>query len=156
MTPRPNWDSPTPPRKHVNVPPPGTKGWDTMSCIWGWVVGPQLGRLEKKPLDEWLPWSTSSRKHMRTRLYRLQLKPWKKSIWLTVLHRCTGMSFIFCYQSSNFSKFIFNIVAKVQILMTIKHLTKFFSLSQQSAYYVPKNSYKISTFSKLYLPKAIN
>jgi hypothetical protein len=46
MSPRPNWDSPTPPRKRV-CPPPGTKGGGH-TCLR--VRGSQFGRRKKKSL----------------------------------------------------------------------------------------------------------
>jgi hypothetical protein len=48
MSPRWNWDSPTPSLASECAPPPGTKGWGgTLACGWG-VGESQFQRLDKK------------------------------------------------------------------------------------------------------------
>jgi hypothetical protein len=59
LSPRLNWDPPTPsPPASVFSPPPGTKGGgDTLACGWG-GGGSQFGRLERKPSTLSTLWCT--------------------------------------------------------------------------------------------------
>ncbi len=48
LSPRRNWDSPSPPLAHASVSPPGPKGGQTRLRVWVWR--PHFRRLKKKLL----------------------------------------------------------------------------------------------------------